>query len=307
MDKADTLQLLPILGIRTPSQIKQPAFVSQEPSIPRSTPSALHFQLAVCRQQMRLRGREYWPSSIHQVRHSKQRTSRPNSQDGSSDVENYNEELAALGGVSWVKSPWLYLGCYMHRLIHTFLILSTNFWTNYDVFHSGKHDSFVASKKGALELVKHFMELIKSLRSGTTQDGEAQRSLFDEMMQISLWGNSSDLSLLSSLTPHDLQSRQGKAAREASKANVVADDTGKVWKFLSQQKQQGTGTGRINLVLDNAGFEFLADLVLIGYLLESGFATKVVLHGTHAVVCVRCQPKRHAGFDPRFCEWNVVW
>lgn len=77
----------------------------------------------------------------------------------------------------------------------------------------------------------------------------------------------------------DLQSRQGKAAREASKANVVAHDTRKVWESLSQQKQQGCGTGRIDIVLDNAGFEFLADLVLVGYLLESGLAIKVVLHG----------------------------
>ena len=83
----------------------------------------------------------------------------------------------------------------MYRLIHT------SFWADYDVFHSGKHGSFIASRKGPLELVKHFVGLVKSSQSETNREEEAQRSLFEEMMQISLWGNASDLSLLSSLNP----------------------------------------------------------------------------------------------------------
>ena len=35
----------------------------------------------------------------------------------------------------------------------------------------------------------------------------------------------------------------------------------------------------IHIVLDNAGFELLTDLVFAGYLLESGYAQKIVFHG----------------------------
>ena len=81
-----------------------------------------------------------------------------------------------------------------------------------------------------------------------------------------------------SLSVEELESRQGKAAREASKANVLVDDTELAWILLEQFKTVKE-TGEVHIVLDNAGFELLADLVLAGYLIESKFATRVVLHG----------------------------
>jgi hypothetical protein len=36
---------------------------------------------------------------------------------------------------------------------------------------------------------------------------------------------------------------------------------------------------KIDIVLDNAGFEFLTDLVLATYLVQAGYTKKITLHG----------------------------
>jgi hypothetical protein len=47
---------------------------------------------------------------------------------------------------------------------------------------------------------------------------------------------------------------------------------------LKEAQRSGKKDRRVDIVLDNAGFELYVDLVLTGYLLESGLATHVVLH-----------------------------
>ena len=166
----------------------------------------------------------------------------------------------------------------MYRLMHTFFTTSTPFWQTFDMFSASKREALVGSKKGAIELVTYFLGMIEALGSKDTVDEMTQKAVFEEMLQISLWGNATDLSLLTSVSVEELDSRQGKAARESSKANVLVDDTDQVWKRLSKLKSEKI-IGEIHCVLDNAGFELLTDLVLVSYLLESGFAKKIVLHG----------------------------
>lgn len=166
----------------------------------------------------------------------------------------------------------------MYRLIHTFFTTSTPFWQSFDIFVASKRLSLVGSKKGTVELVKRFKGMLQAVELKEATDDATQKTIFEEMVQISLWGNATDLSLLTSLSVEELQSRQGKAVREKSKANVLVDDTEPVWDLLSKLRRDKK-SGEIHYVLDNAGFELLTDLVFASYLIESGYATKVVLHG----------------------------
>lgn len=195
--------------------------------------------------------------------------------DGDSDVKDWNAELEGLSGMTWQKAPWLYSECYMYRLLHTYFTQSRGYWRSFDVFHVQKTDSLTKSKRATLELAARVLPIFQS-NDIASHDAETQKALFEEVLQISLWGNATDLSLLTTITLDELQSRQGKAAREASKANVLADDTEAVWRHFSSRQGK---TGNIHIVLDNAGFELLTDLVLAGYLLKAGFASKIVLHG----------------------------
>ena len=51
-----------------------------------------------------------------------------------------------------------------------------------------------------------------------------------------------------------------------------------MWDLLSRFRSSES-VGFIHVILDNSGFEFLTDLVFVGYLLETGYANSVVLHG----------------------------
>ena len=198
--------------------------------------------------------------------------------DGGPDIKDYNIELEAIQQPTWLSVGWLYSECYMYRLIHTFFTISTPFWQSFDLFVTSKRFSLVGSKKGTIELVKRFRGMLKAIESQEAVDEATQKAIFEEMVQISLWGNATDLALLTSLSVDELQSRQGKAVRESSKANVLVDNTEQVWNLLSKLKKE-KDSGEIHYVLDNSGFELLTDLVFASYLIESGYATKVVLHG----------------------------
>jgi hypothetical protein len=106
---------------------------------------------------------------------------------------------------------------------------------------------------------------------------EAEELLFREMMEICLWGNATDLSLLTSLTYEDIQKLQGSEARKKSEKNILANDLGAAYETLMKAKA-AKQERRVDIVLDNAGFELYVDLILAGYLLSSGLATTVVLH-----------------------------
>ena len=198
---------------------------------------------------------------------------------GDPDIPLYNRELATLKDPTWQAAPWLYAECYLYRLIHVEFKSSSSFWQSFDMFATDKWKALVGSEKGAVELVKRFRAMLKAIKEKKEiSDEAAERAIFEEMIQISLWGNATDLSLLTSLSVEELQSRQGKAARDKSKANVLVDDTQAVWELLSRYKKK-RDPWPIDIVLDSAGFELLADLVLASYLLESGYASSIVLHG----------------------------
>lgn len=202
----------------------------------------------------------------------------PIPRDGRPDTEAYNEEFKLLKDRKWLAAPWLYTECYMYRLIHTYFTLSTPFWHSFDMFATSKRSSLVGSKKGTIELVKRFQGVLHATAEKQAVDEETQKAIFEEMIQISLWGNATDLALLTSLSVEELNSRQGKAVRDSNKKHIVVNDTEQVWSLLSRLRSLGSSKD-IHIILDNAGFELLTDLVFAGYLLDGGYAKKVVLHG----------------------------
>ena len=58
----------------------------------------------------------------------------------------------------------------------------------------------------------------------------------------------------------------------SSSTMLLADHSERVWLEVSRRG------GRMDLVLDNAGFELVTDLCLADFLVTSGLASKVVLH-----------------------------
>jgi hypothetical protein len=111
-----------------------------------------------------------------------------------------------------------------------------------------------------------------------SETAEAEKILFMEMCEICLWGNATDLSLLTSLTYEDIQKLQGSEARKASEKNILVNDLEAAYDVLKRAQKEGKQERRVDIVLDNAGFELYVDLILAGFLISSGIATYVVLH-----------------------------
>lgn len=97
------------------------------------------------------------------------------------------------------------------------------------------------------------------------------------MGEICLWGNATDLSLLMHLSLEEIQKLQGADSRKANQEKIIANDFPAAFRALKEAQRSGKKDRRVDIVLDNAGFELFVDLVLAGYLLESGLATHIVL------------------------------
>jgi len=100
--------------------------------------------------------------------------------------------------------------------------------------------------------------------------------LFKEMIQMCLWGNATDLSLLTHLSMDDIEHLQsvGKDAQAARQQFILKDDQEKVWSHVKTLKD-----GRVDFVLDNAGFELFTDFVFADFLVTyTPYVSRVVFH-----------------------------
>lgn len=147
--------------------------------------------------------------------------------------------------------------------------------------------TFRSSRPAVLELAAKYNELISQLERNTSstknpkeldEADEAERMLFTEMCEICLWGNATDLSLLTSLTYEDIQKLQGADARKRAEKNILVNDLPPAYKVLKEAQRTGKEDRPVDIVLDNAGFELFVDLILAGYLLAAGLATRIILH-----------------------------
>ena len=154
------------------------------------------------------------------------------------------------------------------------------------MFARQKMSTFKSSRPAVLELAARYRELAHEAESGQGLEGklpeeveQSERLLFSEMCEICLWGNATDLSLLTSLTYEDIQKLQGSQARKASQSNILVNDLDAAFAVMQKARQEKKADERrVDIVLDNSGFELFVDLILAGYLLSAGLATTVILH-----------------------------
>ncbi|KAF2151136.1 DUF89 domain-containing protein [Myriangium duriaei CBS 260.36] len=213
------------------------------------------------------------------------RTLSPLPDDGRPDIAGYNAELAARSPLNWFDAPWLFSECYLYRRMASIFLLSTH-WKSYDYFSAIKTSTFRSSRAAVLELAAKYTSIVTQLSSPTatsnlsaTQREEADKILFTEMVEICLWGNATDLSLLASASYVDIASLQGAEARRKAEKNILVNDVGKAFDALRRVKHSSSSSERrVDIVLDNSGFELFVDLVLAGYLIHAGLATTVVFH-----------------------------
>ncbi|KAF8525585.1 DUF89 domain-containing protein [Hysterangium stoloniferum] len=197
--------------------------------------------------------------------------------DGEPNVEVFNaglRQLAVNGKNTWFSAPWLYAECYLYRLVRTYFSTST-YWKEYDPFHAQKEQTFRSSASAIYQLAHTFAELDQE-KDIIRSDPAKLEVLFNEMLQMCLWGNATDLSLLTNMTHEDIQKLQsvGKAAQQERKEYILLDQSKEVWSLISNLKD-----ATIDIVLDNAGFELFTDLLLADFLVtHTPYVSRVNFH-----------------------------
>uniref|UniRef100_A0A8C3XCU4 Damage-control phosphatase ARMT1 n=1 Tax=Cyanoderma ruficeps TaxID=181631 RepID=A0A8C3XCU4_9PASS len=179
------------------------------------------------------------------------------------------------GEPSWFQSPWLYIECYMYRRIHAALALNPPI-NNFDVFKEGKAQNFFESQEAVIALCTYFQELLKNIKD--LEEKQLQEELL-KLLQVSLWGNKCDLSF--SAGEDSSQKTSPLQSLENMVPYILVNDMEKVWSLLVNAKKNRTERSniRVDIILDNAGFELVSDLVLADFLLSSKLADEVYFHG----------------------------
>jgi hypothetical protein len=181
-----------------------------------------------------------------------------------------------------MNAPWLFAEAYKYRRLHE-CFSSSKYWKDYDVFFRQKvsfpqHwstcvlltlfqcDTFSRSSQAVFELSTRFVEPWKYADVNAADASpevklEAERLMFLELTQVCLWGNSTDLSLLINMTEEDIKKLQSTGGDHlaATEKNILGNHISKLWDTVKDLREK-TG-GRIDFVLDNAGFELYCDCV----------------------------------------------
>nr|XP_057912440.1 damage-control phosphatase ARMT1 [Doryrhamphus excisus] len=199
--------------------------------------------------------------------------------DGLADADSWNRYLLRQQGlqgdqevVSWFKSPWLFVECYMYRKIQEALWLNPPI-SDYDVFNEGKTQSFFESQQAIMTLCTYFEGISKNI------DDISEHHLqlhFNQLLKVSLWGNKCDLSISAGM--ENSQKSSPIDSLVSLQPFILVDHSDAVWSTLISTRRQQSGKAcstRVDIVLDNAGFELVTDLVLADFLVSSGLAHEV--------------------------------
>jgi Damage-control phosphatase ARMT1-like domain len=191
---------------------------------------------------------------------------------------------------TWLTAPWLIAEFYVYRQLMQcfdyFNPISPGY--QYDPFHKAKHDGLVQSLASAETCLRRLKTLPHNADGLALAVGFA---LWGNQMDLSLWpaastaasavttsSSGSSSSSSSTSLPDDRFAQVLAAAAD----QLLADDTAALATYcfdtLKQQQRDNNGRqggAKVDIVVDNAGFELVTDLALATFLIESGIAQQV--------------------------------
>mmetsp|Transcript_3447 Transcript_3447/g.5373 ORF Transcript_3447/g.5373 Transcript_3447/m.5373 type:complete len:475 (-) Transcript_3447:659-2083(-) len=209
--------------------------------------------------------------------------------DGGPDIDTWNEILYSIPEDSrnWLNAPWIITEFYFYRrIVEAFRF----FETGYDMFVKPKFEGLLDS----LQLVDQVAAQLESLLAA----GDS-RTAFEVAVATSLWGNKMDLSIWPTnknkettttattatiSTSPQQQQESGQIAHgsrlDAIRTYILDDDMEQVVNLLDALQRQGRNgnTREISIVVDNAGYELVTDLILGHTLLQLGAVDLVTFH-----------------------------
>ncbi|BAY74950.1 hypothetical protein NIES25_13670 [Nostoc linckia NIES-25] len=190
---------------------------------------------------------------------------RPLLNDTCVDFSAWEKYLEPYKNQRWLDIPWFFAETYFYRLI---LDITNYFrpgeWQGIDPFGLQKSQGLEAS----IDSIILLCDRVNNWLDNSQLNEESKQTTFIALLHFALWGNRVDLSLWSAF-----EDDRSRFDIQSQLAHILVDDAPQVAQLLTNS--QG---GRIDFVVDNAGFELVCDLCLVDFLLNSGAIEQVYLH-----------------------------
>jgi uncharacterized protein with ATP-grasp and redox domains len=181
------------------------------------------------------------------------------------DEEAWQGYIQPYLGCNWMDVPWFFAEFYLYRRI----LEATGYFQS-EAWGYLK-DPYILQKQMGLESVKEAMQPLAAKVNQWVAEQARTKEVLHHILRVDLWGNKADMSLW--------PASEGEQARvnqvEDGDGKIIIDDSQVVAEYLCSLEP---GTLRVDLLLDNAGFELVTDLNLTDFFLSSGLASDVVLH-----------------------------
>jgi hypothetical protein len=159
-------------------------------------------------------------------------------------------------GRSWLDVPWYWAEAFLYRrILEATRYFQPGEWYLFDPYSAKKQTEW--QPNAAPALVAAALEHLPSEKFAR----------FQALLYRSLWGNRVDLS-------YNVAGDLARASQlEEDRANLVIDDTPRIWEYLTRQPRH-----TLVFITDNAGTELLMDLALVDFLLNHRLVRQVVMH-----------------------------
>lgn len=186
--------------------------------------------------------------------------------DGGPDADTWRAILATQSEDerNWLDADWVVAEFYFYRRVAEAF---RYFETGYDFFQKQKVE-------GLLEALPSIESVAERVPALLLQDASVVARI---AVLTSLWGNKMDLSLWPASTGSRDRMLFGDAL-QAGKEFILSDDTDAVVALLARLKGSGRRDREVGVIVDNAGYELVSDLLLSHLLLASGCCDRVTLH-----------------------------
>jgi uncharacterized protein with ATP-grasp and redox domains len=179
----------------------------------------------------------------------------------SADAAQWQQYIVPYLGQNWLEPPWFFVEHYFYRRV----LEATGYFESgpgrgLDPFQNQKQQGLLSSAE-AIEGLGHQLTAILPRSDWNDED-------LAWLLALDLWGNQADLSMWP-------EGKTGHANQPDRSTFTLVDDTNDVIAFV---RSNGGVNAQIDILIDNAGFELVVDLLTVLFFLEKNIAGRVKLH-----------------------------
>ena len=179
---------------------------------------------------------------------------------GAPDVKYWKSYITPRAGKNWLEVPWFFAEHYFYRRIMEAV----------DYFNLGLDPFSYQKEQGLIKTGKEIQAYASVLMNWMEDKDQVQRHI-RQAIYFSLWSNQADLSLWPAGSSGVLK----HLSQQSFKDNLLADDTNRIMKLMFKNNPP---VRRVDIMLDNAGFELVCDLGLADILINNDLVEEILLH-----------------------------